>query len=309
MARGDDPRPVVKSRPPGGTGPADALDHAAHLGDDATRVGLIVGILVAVLSHGTVPVGALTSLVDMLAWVETSRYEMRDYLWATYDIDSAPKKPEPEKPDEPDEPEPEEPEPEIEEPDAPIDDAPEDEDPYEEEDAPPAPAEAGAVLTQEPSEDDPLIFDDGFVSGAGTGDTYGMVSAKGTAKKATHNRNAKVGGREGGTGKGDGKGKKKPGKKKPSKARPPGLVGGTSWKCPFPPEANTEQIDSAAAVIVVTVRPDGTPRSVKIVSDPGHGFGRAARMCALGRRYKPGLDRDGNPTTASSPPITVRFTR
>jgi protein TonB len=48
---------------------------------------------------------------------------------------------------------------------------------------------------------------------------------------------------------------------------------------------------------------------VKVVSDPGHGFGRAARMCALGRRYTPGNDRAGQPITGTTPPIKVRFTR
>ena len=60
---------------------------------------------------------------------------------------------------------------------------------------------------------------------------------------------------------------------------------------------------------MVTVRPDGSPLSVKVVSDPGHGFGRAARMCALGRRYTPGLDREGKPMVGTLGPINVRFTR
>ena len=62
-------------------------------------------------------------------------------------------------------------------------------------------------------------------------------------------------------------------------------------------------------MVVVTVRPDGSPQSVKVVSDPGNGFGRAARTCALGRRYQTGLDRAGQPTTAATPPIRVKFTR
>jgi len=45
------------------------------------------------------------------------------------------------------------------------------------------------------------------------------------------------------------------------------------------------------------------------VSEPGHGFGRAARMCALTKRYTPALDRDGNPVVGTTPPINVTFTR
>jgi len=32
-------------------------------------------------------------------------------------------------------------------------------------------------------------------------------------------------------------------------------------------------------------------------------------MCALGRRFTPGLDRDGVAATGTTPPIRVRFTR
>jgi protein TonB len=87
------------------------------------------------------------------------------------------------------------------------------------------------------------------------------------------------------------------------------LAGGTAWNCPFPPEADAEQIDSAVAVLVIRVRPDGTPLSVQVVSDPGHGFGRSARICALGKRYTPGLDKVGSPTTSTMPPVKVRFSR
>lgn len=95
---------------------------------------------------------------------------------------------------------------------------------------------------------------------------------------------------------------------KPDMSRPASVVG-TAWNCPFPAEADADGVDSAVATIVVTVGEDGSPRSVSVVSDPGSGFGRAARQCALGRRYVAGLDRDGNATTATTPPIRVRFSR
>ena len=86
-------------------------------------------------------------------------------------------------------------------------------------------------------------------------------------------------------------------------------LGGRSWSCPFPPQANVEQIDKASATVSVTVGPDGSPRGARIVSDPGYGFGAMAKRCAMGRRYQPALDFDGNPITATTPPIRVFFRR
>lgn len=149
----------------------------------------------------------------------------------------------------------------------------------------------------------------GIATGDGQGPGYGMVAGEGTAKTATYNPNAKIGGVPGGKGTGDPRPPPPPPPPGPDRTRAPGLVGSTSWNCPFPPEADAEQIDQARVVIMVTVRPDGSPLSVKVVNDPGHGFGRAARMCALGKRYTPGLDREGKPATGTLGPITVRFTR
>jgi protein TonB len=84
---------------------------------------------------------------------------------------------------------------------------------------------------------------------------------------------------------------------------------GADWNCshlfPRDPEAG----DYATVSIVVTVSVDGSPKSVTVLRDPGHGFGAAARACAMSQRYSSGLDRQGNPALATTPPITVRFTR
>jgi len=93
------------------------------------------------------------------------------------------------------------------------------------------------------------------------------------------------------------------------RSRAPALAGGTAWRCPFPPEAESDQVDQAVATIVVTVGSDGSPTAVTVVGDPGHGFGRAARACAFGRRYTPGLDGSGAVHVATTAPIRVRFTR
>jgi len=70
-----------------------------------------------------------------------------------------------------------------------------------------------------------------------------------------------------------------------------------------------EQINSEKVLLVVTVGPDGRPTKVSVLSDPGFGFGRVARQCAMRKTYTTGLDRAGNAITTTTPPITVRFIR
>jgi protein TonB len=86
------------------------------------------------------------------------------------------------------------------------------------------------------------------------------------------------------------------------------LSGSATWNCPFPPEADAEQIDQAVVGVQVTVLPDGSAKSASVVSDPGHGFGRMAKQCALARRYQPALDRSGAAILGSGL-VNVRFSR
>jgi protein TonB len=81
------------------------------------------------------------------------------------------------------------------------------------------------------------------------------------------------------------------------------------WRCPWPRDAEAEQIDEQAAVVKVVVRADGTAVSARVVRDPGHGFGAAAVECALRTRFTPAADPTGRPIETESPPIRVRFTR
>jgi protein TonB len=83
----------------------------------------------------------------------------------------------------------------------------------------------------------------------------------------------------------------------------------TDWQCPWPHEADSQQIDEQAVLIRVVVRKDGTAESATVLADPGHGFAAAARTCALATRYTPAHDRTGQPLRAQSPPIRVHFTR
>jgi protein TonB len=99
-----------------------------------------------------------------------------------------------------------------------------------------------------------------------------------------------------------------PGRLAADRSRPVALAGGSSWRCPFPPEADADQIDRAVVDVQVSVQPDGHAGAVTIVSDPGHGFGRAARACAIAQRYEPAADRAGVPVAATTV-VHVRFAR
>lgn len=280
----------------------DPLAPIFALGNRAARTGAIIGLFIALSTHGYASGRAMTALFDMQKAIREMRAGLHDFFWTEYDVDIPPEEKAEEKKEEP----PPEPEPEP-EPAPKMDKAaPKEEDPYEDKTPPPPPAAAAKVLTAKEDPDEPVdMTGNGFVTGDGTGPGFGMVSAEGTGKNPTYNKGASLDGKEGGTG----TGKAPPPPPGPDLSKAPSLQGSTSWDCPFPPEADAEQIDQAVASVVVTVRPDGSVQSVKVVEDPGYGFGRAARICALARRFNPGLDKTGQATTSVTPPIRVRFTR
>jgi protein TonB len=232
-------------------------------------------------------------LVDTRAWVH-------EYFWQMYDVVPENKPPPPKEIEAP--PPPEAPP----EPAAPAPKAAAPKDPY---DAPPPPAQAAKVLTQK---DDPDKIEDltgnTIVNGEGTA-AFGQQSAAGTGDKPVLNPAASLTGVPGGTGTSKGPPPPPPQPTGPDLSRAAKPAGSVSWNCPFPPEADADQIDEARALVVVTVRPDGTPLSVTVVSDPGHGFGRAARMCALTQKFAPALDKTGQALTASTAPFGVTFRR
>ena len=81
------------------------------------------------------------------------------------------------------------------------------------------------------------------------------------------------------------------------------------WRCPWPAEADADEIDEQSAIVRVEVGADGKVEAVSIVRDPGHGFGQAAARCAEKARFRAALDRGGKAVRAQSPPIRVRFVR
>lgn len=281
-------------------------DRVLTLGNRAANVGMVIGLCLAFGTHGVASVRALTALYEMEKAVHEMNESIHEFLWTEYDIDMKEVKSEPEKKAE-EPPPPPEPDPEP----VPVQAPPKvvDKDPYQEEKA--APVQAAKILTAPAADPNKVedLTDQGIVSGDNTnGPLGGQSAAAGTSNIITHNAATSLTGKPGGNGTADAPPPPPP--PKPDLSRPAGIVGGTSWSnCPFPDEADTEQIDYAQVTLIVTVRPDGSAQSVQITADPGHGFGRAARLCALARKYNSGLDRDGNATTMSTPPIRVTFSR
>jgi protein TonB len=156
------------------------------------------------------------------------------------------------------------------------------------------------VLTAEPTPDEPLdLTGDAFVQGNADYYAGGITAAKGTSTQAVRNQGARADGVVGGTG------------TAPASAVDRSRPAGTpekNWDCPFPAEAELEQINYQQVRVAVTVSPEGKALDVKVIGDTGFGFGRAAQRCALRKAFIPALDRGGNPITATIP-IVVTFVR
>jgi periplasmic protein TonB len=154
-----------------------------------------------------------------------------------------------------------------------------------------ATAAASTMLTQPAASEEEQPFDDSFVTGVADSYAGGLTSrlGKSIASRAASPAPA------------------------PSQAsdlsRQAGLGAPASWDCDFPSEADRDEIDHAIAWIAVQVKPDGSAESVDIVRDPGHGFGRAAKSCAMKERFLTALDGDGRAVTGTTLPIRVDFTR
>ena len=169
--------------------------------------------------------------------------------------------------------------------------------------APPPAAQAAAVLTRAPDSNEPVDLTDGFVSGSAATYAGGQTSASGTSTSAVHTPPA-VAGVVGGTGKPDAPGTQSG----PDLSRRPGVTGGAEWRCPFPPEADAEQIDHAVVTIKIEVDRFGRAMSATATKESGSGFGREARRCALQQRWSPALDRNGTAVQGSTT-VNVRFNR
>lgn len=160
--------------------------------------------------------------------------------------------------------------------------------------APAAPAQAGALAA---ASDAPADFTGtAFVVGNSAAYAGGTTMRSGTSRAPVAGAVA-----PGGTGNGTSP-------TSHSLARPVSLDQ-SAWSCQWPSEADAQQIDEQTVVLRVTVRLDGRAERADVVSDPGFGFGQAARVCALATRFEPARDVEGHPVPAMSPPIRVHFFR
>jgi periplasmic protein TonB len=164
----------------------------------------------------------------------------------------------------------------------------------------PAAAQAAKVLTAEPTPDEPLdLTGDAFVQGNADYYAGGITASKGTSNQAVRSQAARADGVVGGTGTAPAS--------SVDRSRAAGTVG-TNWDCPFPAEAELEQINYQQVRVAVTVSAQGKALEVKVIGDTSFGFGRAAQRCALSKTFIPALDRGGNPITTTVP-IVVTFVR
>lgn len=164
---------------------------------------------------------------------------------------------------------------------------------------PPAAAQAAEALTQE---HDVVDLSNTIVVGSGAKYGGGTTDPNGTSNGAVRALGARGGGA------GVGKGPAMVPKPAPSLARAPRLAGGASWSCPFPPEADVADVNRATVALRVSVSADGSVSDVSVSSEPGYGFGRAAKRCAMNKRWDPGLDATGRAVGAVAV-VNVRFVR
>jgi len=268
----------------------DPFEGVLGLGKNAAR-GALLGLFIAVVLHGSAAARAALIPVELNAWTHRIAAAISARLVETYEVDVAKAPPPPPPPPEETKPEPKEAPPVVKEAkERPLDVAP-------------AAAKASAVLTQQEDPNQPVDLTNSFVVGASDSFAGGVTQQGGTSNSAVYNRNAIAAGVPGGTGKAPAP---PPG---PDRSRPAGLAGSKEWRCPWPAEAEVEQIDEAFVVVQVTTRADGAADKVAVLSDPGHGFAREAKMCAMRERYQPALDRDGNPIPGLTKSIRIRFER
>jgi protein TonB len=166
----------------------------------------------------------------------------------------------------------------------------------------PRAAQAARVLDQAATPEQTVDFTDAVVTGTATVFAGGTTASTGTSTTAIRGpgRARPAAGASNGTGSVP--------TADPDRSQPARMTGGLDWNCPFPEQANTDGVDRAIATIRVDLDSRGRTKSVAVVRDPGHGFGSAARRCALTKRWVAALDRTGTPV-ASSVTVAVRFVR
>jgi periplasmic protein TonB len=277
--------------------PRAGLDPLAGVLSMGPRIPVSVLVAFTILFHAGIAGAASAAALfnEIWAWNRTVKETILFKLSQSYEVEVEKEKEKEKEPEPPPPEEKEEPKPIIKQATPPPDAPPQ----------PPAAAEAAKVLTAEPDPNEPVDMTNTIVQGNADNYAGGQSANNGTSKKAVANMNAQPNGVPGGTGTAPA-----PAAPRVDRSRKASLSGSSDWTdCPFPAEADAEQIDQAFVLIQVRVKPDGNPETVTVVQDPGHGFGREARKCAMRKKYTNALDPDGNPMPAVTNPFRVRFER
>jgi protein TonB len=167
----------------------------------------------------------------------------------------------------------------------------------------PSAAQAGKALTAPENAGPSDIMDFSLVQGEGTAYAGGTTTTHGISRTAVQGNVAPVASAFGHSGPA---GAANPVSAVDRSTSPQPLNG--NWDCSHLYPAGAAP-DFAMVRVVATVDTSGRVISVTVLSDPGSGFGEAAKRCALSQRFSPGLDREGRATVKSTPPIRVRFSR
>jgi protein TonB len=248
------------------------MNRVLSMGKPMSSVTVALLVALAIMFHGGAAAGATAAALfaEIAMWHKSLRDSLNVRLSQLYEVELQKEPPPPEEKKE---------EVKEEAPPAPKEPPPP-------QAPPPAPAEAAKVIATDP---DPLDFTgDTIVQGNAEQYAGGTTKSDGTSKKAVDAPQVVSTGTPGGTG--------APNAPPPvDRSRAASLANKANLeRCPFPSEADAEQIDDAYVTVEVNVRVDGSAEAVKILQDPGHGFGREARKCALRERYTNALDFGGN---------------
>lgn len=261
------------------------------------RIPVSVLVAFTIVFHAGVAGAASAAALfnEIWAWNRTVKEAVLFKLAQSYEVEVEKEKEKEKEPEPPPPEEKEEPKPVIKQAEPPPEAPPQ----------PPAAAEAAKVLTADPDPNEPVDMTNTIVQGNADKYAGGQSANNGTSKNAVNNMAASPTGVPGGTGTAPA-----PPAPRVDRSRKAGLSGSSDWTdCPFPAEADAEQIDQAFVLIQVRVKADGSPETVTVVQDPGHGFGREARKCAMRKKYTNALDVDGNAIPAVTNPFRVRFER
>jgi len=264
-----------------------------------THLGLSFGFVGALVLHSVAAAHGYTALLDLSAFVDAVGSAVKSDLRSTYAVEMEKKAPPPAAKEE--EPPKEKPEQVVKAP-TPAANAPP-------QAPPPAPAQAGKLLTAEADPNAPLdLTDEGFVTGEGERFVGGVTASTGTSTVPVRKETAQVGGVPNGTGTGPRVAAPPPAPVEDRSRSPRPLT--LNWNdCGFPAEADAEQIDQMRVTVVVTVGLDGRAQNATVLGNPGYGFGPLAQRCAMRKTYSVGLDAAGNPAVRTTPPIGVTFRR